>query len=145
LTRIINFDGVGKQRKKLTREIVLAIRELIQQDGINTKTYDLASLIALNLESIYETIDLTVGAWEKRNYWVKADRFRMEWAWSGTLAGEMSEAIRADDWQAIALISTKVAQKFNKVQVSERHRLGEPWKGAYEKFKKSGLNQESLP
>ena len=145
LSRIIKLDGVGKQRKKLTREVVLAIRELMRLEEVNTETRDLSAFIALNLEAIYQTIDLTVAAWEKRDYWVKADRFRMEWAWSGKLAGEMGEAIRKDDWQAVALISAKAAQKLNKVQVPQRHRLGEPWHGAWEEFKKSGLNQGSLP
>jgi len=145
LTRIIKINGVGKQRKKLTREVVLAIRELMRLEEVNTQTRELAAFIALNLEAIYQTIDLTVAAWEKRDYWVKADRFRMEWAWSGKLAGEMGEAIRKDDWQAVALISAKAAQKLNKVQVPQRHRLGEPWLGAWEEFKKSGLNQGSLP
>ena len=145
LTRIIKLDGVGKQRKKLTREVVLAIRELMRLEEVNTETRDLAAFIALNLEAIYQTIDLTVAAWEKRDYWVKADRFRMEWAWSGKLAGEMGIAIRTDDWQAVALISAKAAQKLNKVQVPQRHRLGEPWHGAWEEFKKSELNQRSLP
>ena len=145
MTRIIKINGVGKQRKKLTREVVLAIRELMRLKEVNTQTRELAAFIALNLEAIYQTIDLTVAAWEKRDYWVKADRFRMEWAWSGKLAGEMGEAIRKDDWQAVALISAKAAQKLNKVQVPQRHRLGEPWHGAWEEFKKSGLNQGSLP
>jgi hypothetical protein len=145
LTRIITINGVGKQRKKLTREVVLAIRELMRLEEVNTQTRELAAFIALNLEAIYQTIDLTVAAWEKRDYWVKADRFRMEWAWSGKLAGEMGEAIRKDDWQAVALISAKAAQKLNKVQVPQRHRLGEPWLGAWEEFKKSGLNQGSFP
>jgi hypothetical protein len=145
LTRIIKLDGVGKQRKKLTREVVLAIRELMRQKEVNPQTQDLAAFIALNLEAIYQTIDLTVGPWEKRDYWVKADRFRMEWAWSGRLAGEMGEAIRTDDWQAVALISAKAAEKLNNVQVPQRHRLGEPWHGAYERFKKSDANQDASP
>ena len=86
MTRIINLNGVGKQRKRLTREVVLAVRELVRQNDITDETRDLAALIALNLQAIYETIDLTVAAWEKRDYWVKADRFRLEWAWSGSLA-----------------------------------------------------------
>ena len=145
MTRIIKLDGVGKQRKKLTREVVLAIRELMRLDEVNTLTRDLAAFIALNLDAIYQTIDLTVAAWEKRDYWVKADRFRMEWAWSGKLANEMSKAILNDDWQAVALISAEAAQKLNKVQVPKRHRLGEPWHGAWETFQGSNLAQDPLP
>ena len=134
MTRIINLDGVGKQRKRLTREVVLAVRELMRQEEVNDETRDLAAFIVLNLEAIYATIDRTVAAWEKRDYWVKADRFRLEWAWSGALAEEMREAIHHEDWQTIAITSAKAGQKLNKVEVPKRHRMGEPWHGAWEEF-----------
>lgn len=134
MTRIIELDGVGKQRKRLTREVVLAVRELMHQEEINDETRDLAAFIALNLETIYETIDRTVAAWEKRDYWVKADRFRLEWAWSGTLAAEMREAIRHEDWQTVATTSAKAGEKLNKIEVPKRHRMGEPWHGAWDEF-----------
>jgi hypothetical protein len=137
LTRIIKLDGVGKQRKRLTREVVLAVRELMRQEDVNDETRDLAAFIAIKLEAIYQTIDLTVAAWEKRDYWVKADRFRLEWAWSGSLAEEMREAILNDDWGTVAMTSAKAGQKLNKVQVPKRHRLGEPWHGAWAEFEKS--------
>jgi hypothetical protein len=137
LTRIIKLDGVGKQRKRMTREVVLAIRELMRQEEVSDITKDLAAFIAINLEAIYQTIDLTVAAWEKRDYWVKADRFRLEWAWSGVLAHEMREAILKEDWQLVALTSAKAAQKLNNVQVPKRHRMGEPWHGAWAEFEKS--------
>ncbi len=137
MTRIINLDGVGKQRKRLTREVVLAVRELVRQGEVTDETKDLAAFIAMNLQAIYETIDLTVAAWEKRDYWVKADRFRLEWAWSGKLAEQMREAIKNEDWQTVALTSAEAGQKLHKVQVPKRHRMGEPWHGAWAEFNKS--------
>lgn len=137
MSRIIKLDGVGKQRKRLTREVVLAVRELMRQEEFNDETRDLAAFIAINLEAIHQTIDLTVTPWEKRDYWIKADRFRLEWAWSGSLAAAMREAILNDDWGTVALISAKAGQKLNKVEVPKRHRLGEPWHGAWEEFEKS--------
>ena len=140
MTRIINLDGVGKQRKKLTREVVLAVRELMRQGEVTDETRDLAAFIAINLQAIYETIDRTVAAWEKRDYWVKADRFRLEWAWSGKLAEDMREAIRNDDWQTVALTSAEAGQKLHKVQVPKRHRMGEPWHGAWAEFNRISEN-----
>jgi hypothetical protein len=131
LSRIINIDGVGKQRKKLSREVVLAIRVLMQQNEISDETRDLAAFIASNLEAIHATIEVTVTPWEKRDFWVKADRFRMEWAWSETYAQEMRAAILEENWPEVAQISVKIADKLNKVKVPKRHRLGEPWHGAW--------------
>lgn len=143
MSRIIKLNGVGKQRKKMTREVVLSIRELMQQEEVDEQTRDLASFICLTLEQIHQTIDITVAAWEKRDYWVKADRFRLDWAWSGTYAEEMKQAIFNDDWEAVAIISAKVAQKLNNVHVPKRHRLGEPWHGAWKELRDQPITDHS--
>jgi hypothetical protein len=137
LSRIINIDGVGKQRKKLTREIVLSLRKLTQQSEVNDETRDLAAFIALSLDAVFKTIELTVTPWEKRDYWVKADRFRMEWAWSESYAEDMRTAVLADDWGQVAITSAKIAEKLKSVQVPERNRLGEPWHGSWQALKNS--------
>jgi hypothetical protein len=132
LSRIINVDGVGKQRRRYTKEVVLAIRELMQQGGVNDQTKDLAAFISIRLQAIFDTIERTVAPWEKRDYWVKADRFRMEWAWSGKYADDMQQALINDDWGTVAQIAANTAEKLNKVEVSKRHRLGEPWHGSWQ-------------
>jgi hypothetical protein len=43
----------------------------------------------------------------------------------------MKTSILAEDWGTVAMLSAQTAQKFNKIVVSERHRLGKPWVGAY--------------
>jgi hypothetical protein len=83
------------------------------------------------LKTIAEGIDVSVAAWEKRDYWIKADKFRMEWMWSGQVADKMKVALFTDDWGTIAMLMPQIAQKFNKIQVSDNHRLGKPWVGAY--------------
>ena len=137
MSRIINIDGVGKQRKRYTREVVLSIRELMQQSDVTDETRDLAAFIAIRLEAIFDTIEITVAPWEKRDYWVKADRFRMDWAWSGRYAQEMQEAVLQDNWQQVAVISANTAEKLKKVEVPKRHRMGEPWHGAWQEMIKS--------
>jgi hypothetical protein len=62
---------------------------------------------------------------------VKADRFRMEWMWSGQVAAKMKTAVLADDWGTITMLMPQIAQKFGKVVISENHRLGKPWMGAF--------------
>ena len=137
LGRVINPDGVGKERTRLTRAIILAIRELMRQTETNGQTKDLAAFIALALESVAGTIDTSVDAWEKRGYWLKADRFRMEWAWSEKLGKVMRSAVENDDWPTIAVTAAQVAEKLKNVHVPQRHRLGAPWVGAWEKMNQS--------
>lgn len=131
MSRVINPDSVGKERTRLTKVIVLCVRGLAKQAEVTQEAKDQAAFIALALQSIADGIDVSVAAWEKRDYWVKADKFRMEWMWAGQYASKMKAAVLADDWATIATLMPQIAQKFHKIVISENHRLGEPWKGAY--------------
>jgi len=136
LSRIINPDSAGKERTRLTKAIVLAVRGLAQQTEPGVETRDLAAFIALALAIVAGTIDISVAAWEKRDYWVKADRFRMDWAWAGHLAEKMRRAVQTDDWGTVAEVAALTAQKLNKITVPAGNRLGKPWVGAWEELKK---------
>ena len=132
--RLINPESAGKERTQLSKAIVLAVRELAKQTEVSNEARDLAAFIVLALKNISEGIDVSVAAWEKRGYWVKADRFRMDWLWTGSIADKLEKAIHADDWGSVAMLSAQIAQKFSKIVVSENHRLGKPWLGAYAKL-----------
>ena len=135
--RVINLESAGKDRTRLTKGVVLAVRELALQSGPGDESRDLAAFIALALQLISETIDVSVAAWEKRGYWVKADRFRMDWAWAGQLAGKMRAAVLAEDWGTVAAVAAQSAQKLGKITVPPGHRLGRPWVGAWKQLKNS--------
>ena len=93
MSRIITPDSVGKERTRLTKAVALAVRELAKQNAVNQEAKDLAAFIALALRIIADGIDVSVAAWEKRDYWIKADKFRMEWMWSGQVADKMKLAL----------------------------------------------------
>jgi len=132
--RLINPDSAGKERTQLTKGIVLAIRELAKQTEPGPEFRDLAAFISLALAQIAAGIDASVAAWEKRDYWVKADKFRMEWLWAGLYAEKMKTALLAEDWAGVAVVMTQTAQKLAKVQVPAGHRLGKPWVGAFQQL-----------
>ena len=131
MSRIINPESAGKERTQLSKAIMLAVRELAKQTDVSQETKDLAAFLAIALQSISDGIDVSVAAWEKRGYWVKADRFRMDWIWTGQIAEKMKNAVLTDDWGTIAMLMPQIAQKFGKIVVSPNHRLGKPWLGAY--------------
>ena len=138
MSPIINPDSAGKERTRLTRAIVLAVRQLAKQSQVNQEAKDLAAFIAMALRIISDGIDVSVAAWEKRDYWIKADKFRMEWTWTGQLADKMKTAVLTEDWGTVAMLSAQIAQKFNKIVVSDNHRLGKPWLGAFQKMQAEG-------
>ena len=134
MSRVINPDSAGKDRTRLSKAIVLAVRELARQTEVTQEAKDIAAFISLALKSISAGIDASVAAWEKRDYWVKADRFRMEWMWTGQYAEKMKTAVQSDDWGSVAMLSAQIAQKFGKVVIAQNHRLGRPWVGAFKQL-----------
>jgi hypothetical protein len=143
MSRVINPDSAGKERTRLTKAILIAIRELARQSGPNAEARDLAAFIALALQTIAEGIDVSVAAWEKRDYWIKADRFRMDWAWAGQIGEKMKKAVLDEDWGNVATLAAQIAQKLQKVKVSENHRMGRPWAGAYQQLKQNVIAREN--
>ncbi|MCJ7695770.1 MAG: hypothetical protein MUO40_10125 [Anaerolineaceae bacterium] len=129
--RIISGESPVTLRNRLSKAIILAIRELMQQTQPDELSKDLAAFIVLSLETISDSINKTVIAWEKRDYWLKADKFRMDWAWTESLEIAMKKALFEESWEEIGKISIKIAEKFQGIKVSNNHRMGTPWVGAY--------------
>jgi hypothetical protein len=109
LSRVINPNTAGKQRTQLLRGIALALRELALQDQPDGKTQDLVAFIILALDAINETIDQTVVAWEKRGYWLKADRFRLDWAWSENFSYRLNVGLSQQNWPEVALLAAQIS------------------------------------
>jgi len=137
LSRVINPNTPGKERNRLKKSIALALREMMKEPEPTPRTRDMAAFIVLALEGIANTVELTTAAWEKRDYWVKADRFRMEWNWAARLGVELRPLVLAEDWNAITQFVIKIYQYIGDVQISERHRMGQPWLAAWEELQKS--------
>lgn len=119
-------------RTRLSKSIVLALRTLMAQGKPTELSLDLVAFIVLALERIGESVNQSAQAWEKRDYWLKADQFRMEWAWAERSYKALYPAVLAQDWTEIVPELAKLAQPLGKVKVSANHRLGEPWIGAWQ-------------
>ena len=137
LSRVISTESASKERTLLTRAVVLALKELMRQSEITLLTYDLAAFISMAMKEISDSVEVSVAAWEKRGYWVKADRYRMEWSWSERLGSQMGEALRAENWGGVAVTAAQVMEKLKGVELPKRNTLGTPWDGAWEEFKRT--------
>jgi len=134
MSRVLNPDSAGNERTRLTKTIVIAIRELLKQSEPNETSRDLIAYILLSLDRIYETVDISVSAWEKRGYWVKSDHFRMDWDWTKIQADRLRPFIRTENYAEIIPIAVEIAQAFNNIKVSEHHRYGTPWVGFWDNY-----------
>ena len=132
MSRIINPESAGKDRKSYCRMLILTVRELMTKQSIDDSCKDMAAFLVITLVKIDETIDMSVGAWEKKGYWIKADRFRMEWRWAGIYSKKIQDALIAEDWDTIAMVSVNIAEKLKNERLPVRHNLGTPWLGALE-------------
>ena len=131
MERLINSESAGKDRTRLTKTVVIAIRELLRQKEPGDLSRDLIACILMSLDRIDETVDASVEAWEKRGYWLKSDRFRMEWQWTKIIADRMRPLVMSENYGELIPLMVEVLQALDSVKVSENHRLGTPWIGAW--------------
>lgn len=137
MSRVINPNAPGKERNRLKRATALALRELMVESEPTPKAKDLVAFIVLALEGITETVDVTTNAWEKRDYWIKADRFRRDWEWAARLGAVLRKAVLVQDWDKITEICVQVFQKVGDEKISQNHRMGTPWSGAWKELNQS--------
>lgn len=117
--------------------MVAALRELSEQKEPNAIVQDVAAYLALALLAIERTVEASVGAWEKRGYWLKADRFRQEWSWSGKLGSIMRNAVLKEDWSSVAQTAAQIAEHLKGVPIPRRLANNHPWKGARQRLEGS--------
>lgn len=142
MTKIINTSTPGKEKNRLSKAIVITIREFMRMQEPNNTTKDMLAFIILALEEIASGIDKSVSAWEKRGYWVKADKYRMEWHWTEVVAKRLEEGFLNNEWDEITNILVQIMGRFDNIKVSDNHRMGKPWLNAYMAFKKLNDYQE---
>ena len=132
MSRIVNSESAGKDRTRLTKVVVISVRELLRQQEVSDLSRDLIACVLRSLDAIYETIDASVAAWEDRGYWVKADHFRMEWQWTKIIADKMRPLVYEENYGELIPLMVQVMQALQSVKVSENHRLGTPWTGQWQ-------------
>ncbi len=127
---LINPDNAGKRRDRFVKAIVLAMHELVSKKKVDDEVRDLTAFIVLTLNQVDETIDETCKAWEKRDYWIKADRFRQDWFWTKTAAAKLEQALLENKWNLVPGVVKDMAKHLQKVTLPKRD-WGTPWQGAY--------------
>lgn len=127
---LINPDNAGKRRDRYVKAIVLAMRELVGKKKVDDEARDLTAFIVLTLKQIDATVDETCVAWEKRDYWIKADRFRSDWFWTKAAATKVEQAVAENKWQLVPAAVQNMAKHLQDVALPKRD-WGAPWVGAY--------------
>lgn len=134
MSRIIHTETPGKARHHYRRSIAEMLRRLGQKDRIDDEAKDQAALIVLCLQGMADTVDRTIRAWEKRDYWMKAERFRQQWTWLDPMADRLSALIYQERWSELPLLLAKLAPHFGDVTVKRMTRSADVWEGAYRRL-----------
>ena len=92
------------------------------------------AFIVFGLRSMDQSIDQSATAWEKRDYYVKADQFRREWLWLPDTANRIDVMIRSNDWATLPLELAGLASRFSDVRISTFTKSPALWQGAYKKL-----------
>ena len=134
MSRVIATDSVGKRRRQLRRTIAEALRRLARKPAFDDESQDLAALIVFSLRRLEEGVDQTATAWEKRDYYLKADRFRLEWEWIEDTAYDLESALLLGQWDKVPQILMALYPRFADITISRFTRSAELWDGAYQRL-----------
>ncbi|MGD8968880.1 MAG: hypothetical protein PVI07_15345 [Anaerolineae bacterium] len=134
MSRIIYTDTPGKTRHQYRRSIAEMLRRLSQKQRVDEEAKDQAALIVLCLQGMADTVDQTVSAWEKRDYWMKAEHFRREWEWLDPIADQLSHVIHTGRWHELPATLASLAPHFSDIAVKRMTRGADFWQGAYRKL-----------
>ena len=136
MSRVIATDSVGQERSKLRRTIAEALRRLATKPKFDGEGQDLAALIVFSLRQLDQGVDQTATAWEKRNYYLKADRFRREWEWITNTAYELESILLLGQHDRLPLLLATLFPKFSDITITRYTRSEALWAGCYRRLVK---------
>jgi hypothetical protein len=134
LSRIIATESVGQQRHRLRRTIAEALRRLATKSAFDQESLDLAALIVFSLRRLEEGVEQTATAWEKRDYWLKSDRFRREWEWIDESAYALETALLLGRQDEVPDILVTLFPRFGDITIARYTRSAELWEGCYQRL-----------
>ena len=134
MSRVIATDSVGKQRRQLRRTVAEALRRLVSKPAFDEESQDLAALIVFSLRRLEEGVEQTASAWEKRDYYLKGDRFRLEWEWLEETSYALESALLLAQWDTVIETLASLLPRFSDITVSKYTRSAELWSGCYQRL-----------
>lgn len=134
MSRIVNLNSGAKVRSQNLRTIAEVLRRIASKTSIDTESKDMAASLVLSLQEINAANEQTAEAWEKRGYWMKAERFLRKWFWSNEMAVNLEDVIRNDAWDLLPDLLAELSTHTTDIQVKNMTRSKDTWQGAYERL-----------
>ena len=135
MSRIIHTYSPGKRRNQLRRTIAEILRHLTLKGQLDEEAKDMAATLVLALREISETVEESTVAWEKRNYFLKADRFRRKFDWIPLHVKRLRQLIVEERWEKLPPELAMLAPYFQDIRVIQLTRPSSTWDGNYQLLK----------
>ena len=132
--RIVHTQSPARIRNYHRRTIAELLRHLSQKPQVDEEAKDMAALLVYSLREIGQVNERSAQAWERRDYWLKADRFRREWAWVGQMAEDLEDVLRHQAWDLLPRLLMDLLPRFADIKVTRLTRSPDLWRGAYDRL-----------
>jgi hypothetical protein len=130
MSRVINTNSPTKVRNQARRTIAEILRLLSTKSQLDDESKDMAAMMVFLLREIDASVQQTVDAWEKRGYWLKAERFLRDWEWPREDAANLEDVIRNDAWDLLPQLLAGLFTRFGDIQIKKITRSPSDWRGA---------------
>jgi hypothetical protein len=127
--RVINPDTAGKRRNQLMRSSAEILRLLSQKQGLDEESKDMLAQLVFAMREIDEGVDASAEAWEKRDYWQKAEEFRQKWYWAGVQGDQLKALLFDEKWENLPTLIAKLLPRFAEVKITKMTVKPELWYG----------------
>jgi hypothetical protein len=134
MSRVVNVDSPGKQRNQLMRTVAELLRHLSQKSEPDDEAKDMAATLVFCLRGIDDGIESSAAAWEKRDYWIKAEQLRQRWGWAGNASARLEAIIRDGTWEALPAFMVSLFEHFSDIKITKFTRDPSAWQGAYQRL-----------
>jgi hypothetical protein len=132
--RVVNPNNPGKLRNQLMRTGAELMRHLSQKAELDDEAKDMAALLVFCLRNIDDGIEASAIAWERRDYWVKAEQLRQRWVWAGNASARLENVIRNETWDTLPSIMVNLFEHFADIKITKFTRDAAEWNGACQRL-----------
>lgn len=134
MARVVNADNPGKIRNQFMRTSAELLRRLSQKTELDAEAKDMAALLVFCLREIEDGIEASAIAWEKRDYWIKAEQLRQRWVWAGNASARLESMLRSESWDALPAIMASLFGYFADIKITKFTRDPGEWLGAFDRL-----------
>lgn len=139
MSRVIRPQSAARIRSKLLQSLAHAIAADHENELAKSERRDVLTFVVQILEEIASSVSATTGTWEKRGYWVKADRFMLEWSWVTAVREPLIRALEQSEMPSPTVLYRGFNRHLSEIEVPARMQRTKPWAGAWSQRKAKGV------